>query len=189
MHVDEPRQHPETGAVDLLDRILRPRFRLDEDLRKPDATHLADAVPLNDDVDRPDRRRAGAVDLRHPADDDARPRPLPFARLAVRSKGRRSGERGGGNGEEKEEQQLAHRAILHSESGRPRLLPVGVSPGGGDERTRNCCAKNGDVSARGFKFNPAVGGTHRRARRHGGSSRDGRSPSRHLRPPRRIIFS
>ena len=112
MHVDEARQHPDSGAVDLLHRIFRPSFGLDRHLRVADAAHLADAVSFDDDVDRPDRRRARAIDERHAADDEARERPFPFAGLAIGGIRRRGGEGSGSDSKEDEDQRLAHFRIL-----------------------------------------------------------------------------
>src|SRR5207244_17602 len=79
VHVDEAGQHPEVAAVDLLRRAGRPSLRLDRDQRRTDDADLADAVPLDDDVGRPDRRCAGAVDDGGAADDEPLERALPFA--------------------------------------------------------------------------------------------------------------
>ena len=69
VHVDEAGEHVHAGQVDLFGRVLRPPLGFDRHLREADTADLLDAVLLDDDVDRSDRRSAGAIDQRGSAED------------------------------------------------------------------------------------------------------------------------
>ncbi len=58
-------------GVDLMGGVGRPLLLVEPESGSADGLDLGDAVSFDDDVDRPDRRRARAVDERHAADDEA----------------------------------------------------------------------------------------------------------------------
>ena len=84
---------------------------------KPTLAHFLDAVAFDDDVHRPDRRRAGAVDDRRAADDQPLERPFAFIGTPVgRVRLARFlgflGESGEGEKEKEERDDFLHRAAL-----------------------------------------------------------------------------
>ena len=93
VEVDEARQDVHAGRVDFmhdrvrvaLDRESGPPRLVDGPLRDADAADVDDAVPLDDDVHRPDGGRAGAVDHGGAADDEAVVRSLALVRAPVGS--------------------------------------------------------------------------------------------------------
>ena len=84
VRVDEARHQVHAGAVDLPGALRRAAAFVDRHAREADADDVGDAVVLHDDVHRPARRRAGAVDHGDAADDQAIERPLAVAGLAGR---------------------------------------------------------------------------------------------------------
>ena len=83
VHVDEAGEEVHLRAVDLFGGVVRPALRIDGHFREADAAHFLDAVPFDDHVHRPDRRRAGAVDDGDAADDQPLERTFALIRAAV----------------------------------------------------------------------------------------------------------
>ena len=81
VHVDEAGQHVVPRQVDLVAVLaqLGPSLGVGLDAGIADRLHVDDGIALDDDVDRSDRRRAGAVDQRRAAQDQAFPRTFAFA--------------------------------------------------------------------------------------------------------------
>ena len=87
VHVDESRKNPEIRAVDLPRRVFRPTFCLDRHLWKSDAADLANAIALDDDVHRSNRRRTRPVDEHCPTDNQTLKRTFAFVGAPVRRVG------------------------------------------------------------------------------------------------------
>ena len=79
VQVDQSRQHPGTGEIELAVGVLRPPALVDLGVGHAEALDLLDPVALDDDVDRAHRRRAGAVDHHDAAQDQAVERTLALA--------------------------------------------------------------------------------------------------------------
>lgn len=78
VQVDETRQH--VVAFELEHAVTVAHFRatvlLDRRPRRSDRDDIGDPVAFDDDVHRPERRGAGAVDERHSPEDQTVERPL-----------------------------------------------------------------------------------------------------------------
>ena len=81
--VDEAGQDVHSGRIELAVGAARRAIRRQRQARRARAVDALDAVAGNDDVDRPARRRAAAVDQRDSADDQPAEGPLALARLPV----------------------------------------------------------------------------------------------------------
>ena len=71
MHVDDARHDVSAMCVDLEGRIFRALVFIDVETRVTDRFDVDDAVAFDDDIDRADRRRAGAVDHHCATNDQA----------------------------------------------------------------------------------------------------------------------
>jgi hypothetical protein len=88
--VDDARHDVPTRGVDLVVAGLGPILGVfHRQTRGARTFDLLDPVALDDDVDRTQRRRTGAVDHRHAADDQAVERTDPFFRTSVRCRDHR----------------------------------------------------------------------------------------------------
>ena len=130
VEVHEPRQHVHPLRVDLAVRLLRPALGAHHPRDRLRVHDRGDPVALDDDVDRPTGRRAGAVDQNGVSNDQPLVRPLP---LGPRRRGRRvdvgrlcdCGERGGDR-DQQTQRETAHRTTLEAGGRAPRVPRRGV---------------------------------------------------------------
>ena len=83
VQIDEAGHDVHAGRVDLLGALRRTPAIADGHLREADARDLGDAILRDDEIHRPARRRAGAVDDRGAADDQPVVRTIAFAGAAI----------------------------------------------------------------------------------------------------------
>ena len=69
VHVDKAGQDIHAGGVDLARRIPRLAIRFELETGRSGGADFGDAIALDDDIDRPARRRTIALDHRHAAND------------------------------------------------------------------------------------------------------------------------
>ncbi len=86
VQIDEAGHDVHPLGVDLARGVLRPTFVVDRRAWRPDAAHLGDPVPLDDEIYWALRRTAGAVDHDRTADDQ----PLERSLALVAPVGRRN---------------------------------------------------------------------------------------------------
>ena len=87
VQADEARHDIHAGGIDLEVGALRSASGAQGQAGRPGAAHRLDAIACDDDVDRADRRRAGAVDEDGAADHERLERPAPL--VGASSRGRR----------------------------------------------------------------------------------------------------
>ena len=127
VHVHEAWEQEHPLAVDLVVARLGTALLVDIHQRVAHRRHLDDPIVLDDDVHRPPGRRAGAVDDRHPADDQAIEGALALVGSA-RGRGLHLGLRGGWRERDRHRTEEAGQQEWERAPGRP-MMRHGVPPG------------------------------------------------------------